>query len=222
MLGNLQREHDSTQRAEDSYTIAFRTAQRNGVALARRDAAHGLLQIAAERARSATDPEHRERLFRDADEFACAVLRAHRTEQPGSVPVLLTLARYWITRGSAQRARRPLARLRSVEEVRPEDALVAESMSALAYTAAAAPEAASIADARAWSMLTDPSVSEGTAFLAAIDLAHAAATRMDRAALERARQAALRFAPVDQYESTVAVLKSLGESVTGRDRKREG
>lgn len=221
MLGSLELTRGGKAAdAEKNLVIAYSYARRKAVPLARRDAAFGLLQLAVSRAQSATDEEQRNTYRSAADEYAQAAFRAHRAEQPRSVPVLLAIARYWIERGRAARARFPLGRLRSSAQLTDAaDSLAVAAMSAHAFAASADLYLSRTAEARAWELLTDPSIAEEAAFSAALDLAHAAAVRQDRAGLERASQAALRFAPQPRYEWAGRVLAALGYESAARTRE---
>lgn len=215
LLGRLQLARQQLTDADGSLLIAFRTARRYGNAIARRDASYGLFQIANARALQSYDACSRDRFLVEADTYAAAAYRAYSADQAGAVPMLLDIAGHWLTRGDAEEALGPLARLRTMmAHLTPDDALRAAAMTARAYAAARRKKltASRAADERASQMLSFQSISEEAAFAASMDLAYAAVDRRDRASFDRARSAALRFAPNPKYESTSALLVALAES----------
>ncbi|HEX6042827.1 hypothetical protein [Longimicrobium sp.] len=212
LLGKLQFDQGQHAEAEESLRIAFRTAGRIGIPLVRRNAAHGFFQLALARARATDDPAARDRFLVEADTHAHDAYRAQRAEQPGSVPLLLDLARHWIMRGDAVQALGALNRLRTVGELTPGDTLAIAAITARAAAAARRPKLSKTADERASQMLYDQSITENAAFAAAVDLAHAAVDRCDHTSFDRARSAALRFAPEVEYPRIIKTLDSLARA----------
>jgi hypothetical protein len=200
LLGTLYEARGQDERAGEFFMTGFRAGRRFAARVARRDAAHGLFRLARRRG----DPAA-------AARFALSAQQAYHKEQAGTAELLLDLARFWTDRDNPARARAALRRLvPRVTELGRAGGLAAAALTARA-SAVEHPGISRQAEERAWTLLDGGSLEDEAAFAAAVDLAHAAALREDRAAFERAARAALRLASASSYGEARDAMAALAE-----------